>query len=470
MTRAADTFVHRVNRRFFFGWLMVAAGALILFASGPGQSHTFSVFLTVVAEDLGLSYTEVSFAYGVATLAAAFGLPFAGRQVDRRGARRVLAVVSALLGAAAIAFGFVNGLVVLALGFAAVRYLGQGCLFLGTSNIIAQWFERQRGFALGLIWLGFSASVALHPPFAQWLIETVGWREAWFWLGISSWALLLPALWFVRNRPEDVGLRPDGIPAPAPDRGPEPGSRPQISRTDVDRTDAASDPSPPGAHDRGSEAAARPGTDQPEITGLTLKQALRTSTFWIVALGLSLLSLLMTGLFFHQVAVFQHRGLDPHVATRVFAITALVSVVSAPVLGRIMDRSPSQLVLAGAQIVMAAALVALHLVVDVATAIVYAVVFGLAGASVQVNVGYLWADYFGRRHLGSIQGTGQTALIVGASLGPLPFSLSLDLTGDYSAALIGAAIVSVLVAIAAAVFLRHPRRPGPEAEIEGKPA
>ena len=201
-----------------------------------------------------------------------------------------------------------------------------------------------------------------------------------------------------------------------------------------------------------------------------MKQALRTSTFWIVALGLSLLSLLMTGLFFHQVAVFQHRGLDPHVATRVFAITALVSVVSAPVLGRIMDRSPSRLVLAGAQIVMAAALVALHLVDDVATAIVYAVVFGLAGASVQVNVGYLWADYFGRRHLGSIQGTGQTALIVGASLGPLPFSLSLDLTGDYSAALIGAAFVSVLVAIAAAVFLRHPRRPGPEPEIEGKPA
>ena len=470
MTRAADTFVHRVNRRFFFGWLMVAAGALILFASGPGQSHTFSVFLNHVADDLGLSHTEVSFAYGVATLAAAFGLPFAGRQVDRRGARRVLGVVSVLLGAAAIAFGFVNGLVVLALGFAAVRYLGQGCLFLGTSNIVAQWFDRRRGLALGLIWLGFSASVALHPPFAQWLIETVGWREAWFWLGISSWALLLPALWFVRNRPEDVGLRPDGVPAPEPDTGPKPGSQPQVSRAVSDRPGATSDPSPPGADVRGSEAAALPGMDPPEITGLTLKQALRTSAFWIVALGLSVLSLLMTGLFFHQVAVFQHRGLDPHVATRVFAITALVSVVSAPVLGRIMDRSPSRFVFAGAQVVMAAALVALHLVDDVATAIVYAVVFGLAGASVQVNVGYLWADYFGRRHLGSIQGTGQTVLIVGASLGPLPFSLSLDFTGGYSAALIGSAFLGMLVAIAAAAFLRHPRRPGPEPEIEAKPA
>ena len=122
----------------------------------------------------------------------------------------MLTVVSLLLGAAAIAFGFVNGLVVLALGFAAVRFLGQGCLFLVASNVIAQWFERRRGFALSLVWLGFSASVALHPPFSQWLIETVGWREAWLWLGISSWALLLPVLWFIRNRPEDLGLRPDG--------------------------------------------------------------------------------------------------------------------------------------------------------------------------------------------------------------------------------------------------------------------
>ena len=466
--RASDTFVHRINRRIFFGWLMVAAGALILFASGPGQSHTFGVFLTYVAEDLRLSHTEVSFAYGVATLAAAFALPFAGRQVDRRGARRVLAVVSILLGAAAIAFGFVNGLVVLALGFAAIRYLGQGCLFLGASNIVAQWFERRRGLALSLVWLGFSASVALHPPFVQWLIETVGWREAWLWLGISSWALLLPALWLVRNRPEDVGLRPDGEPAPAPatERTPNLKSGPPspLSAGDAARFDTQAVAEPPHEDRNRTESEDSSGAPRigvSEVAGLTLKQALRTSAFWVIAIGLSLLSLLMTGLFFHQVAVFQHRGLDPYVATRVFAVTALVSVVSAPVLGWIMDRSPSRIVFAGAQFAMGAALVALHVVDDVATAIAYAIVFGLAGAFVQVNVGYLWADYFGRRHLGSIQGTGQTILIIGASLGPLPFSLSFDFTGDYSAVLIGSAALTALFAVAAAVLLRYPRRPGP---------
>ena len=458
--KAGDPLVDRINRRIFYGWLLVAAGVLILFASGPGQSHTFGVFLTYVADDLDLSHTEVSFAYGVATLAAAFGLPYAGRHVDRRGARRVLTVVALLLGAAAIAFGFVNGLVVLALGFAAVRFLGQGCLFLVASNVIAQWFERRRGFALSLVWLGFSASVALHPPLSQWLIETVGWREAWLWLGVSSWVLLLPVLWFVRNRPEDVGLQPDGVPPPAPESLPQSGSQAPAARLDPrDETDPSAAGEPASGSDDSSKATR---VDVPEITGLTLKQTLRTSAFWIVAFGLSLIALLMTGLFFHQVAIFQHRGLDPHVATRVFAITATVSVVSAPLLGRIMDRTPSRLMYAGALLVMAAALLALHVVEDVGTAIVYAVVFGLSNASMHVNVGYLWADYFGRRHLGSIQGTGQTVLIVGASLGPLPFSLSLDYAGNYSIALIGSAVLCVLVALAAALFLRYPRPPEPE--------
>lgn len=480
--RPPDAFVHRIDRRFFYGWLMVAAGALILFASGPGQSHTFGVFLTEVTRDLRLSHTEVSFAYGAATLAAAFGLPFAGRHVDRRGARRVLAVVSLLLGGAAIAFGFVNGLVVLALGFAAVRYLGQGCLFLCANNVVAQWFERRRGFALSLVWLGFSASVALHPPFAQWLIETVGWREAWLWLGLSSWALLLPVLWLVRNRPEDVGLRPDGGPPPEPGGGALSGAHPDLppgsagppaSRDDGycgRDTSVPRESSDSGPADPGDPAPSRRAAAHPEITGLTLRQALRTSAFWIIAGGLSLIALLMTGLFFHQVAIFQLRGLDTHVATRVFAITALVSVVSAPVLGRIMDRAPSRLVFAGALVVMAAALAALRLVDDIATAIAYALVFGLANASMQVNVGYLWADYFGRRRLGSIQGSGQTALIVGASLGPLPFSLSLDLTGDYSAALVGSAALTVLAALTAAVFLRYPSRPASAPGLGTRPA
>ena len=79
---------------------MLAVASLTMFASGPGQSHTFSVFLLPISEDLGISLTSVSSAYAFATLVAAFGLPRIGRLVDGHGARRVLTGVGVALGVA----------------------------------------------------------------------------------------------------------------------------------------------------------------------------------------------------------------------------------------------------------------------------------------------------------------------------------------------------------------------------------
>jgi MFS family permease len=211
-----DAFALRVNRRWFYGWPMLAVAGLAMFASGPGQSHTFSVFITPIGQSLGITTTAVSSAYAVATLAAAFGLPYVGRMVDRFGVRHVLLVIASLFGLAQIGFGAIGNLALLALGFAALRFLGQGSLMLCSANLVSQWFSRKRGFALSLMGLGFAATMAAHPPLAQWLIDSVGWREAWLWLGIVTWLLLLPPiLLLVQNRPEDLGLEPDGDATPA---------------------------------------------------------------------------------------------------------------------------------------------------------------------------------------------------------------------------------------------------------------
>ncbi|MBT7667068.1 MAG: MFS transporter, partial [Rhodospirillaceae bacterium] len=196
-----------INRRVFYGWVIVAVAALGIFVSGPGQSHTFSVFLVHIQADLNISATSLSSAYAFATLIAAFGLPYMGRLVDRLGPRRMLVVVTLLLGLACIAFGAAAGFLWLAVGFAALRFLGQGSLMLNCSNLISHWFDRRRGFALSLMALGFSVSMAVHPPLSQWLIDMVGWRQAWFWLGASTWILLLPpVLFLLHNKPEDIGL------------------------------------------------------------------------------------------------------------------------------------------------------------------------------------------------------------------------------------------------------------------------
>jgi MFS family permease len=411
----------RINQRFFYGWVILGVAALGLFASGPGQSHIFSVFIMPMSGDLGISYTAISTAYAAATLVAAFGLPYVGRLVDRYGARRVILGVAFLLGLSAIAFGQVVGMVALALGFGALRLLGQGSLMLTCANLVAQWFNRKRGLAMGLMAYGFALSMAVHPPLGQWLIDAVGWREAWLWLGVITWLLLLPPiLLLVHSKPEDLGLEPDGGAGAA----------------------AASGWGPSAAYSAD--------------VGLSMKQALATPAFWIIAVSLGTLSTLVTGLFFHQVSMFAAQGLTPHVAAQIFPISAVVMVLAMPIIGRALDRFPTQPIFACGMLTMSASMVFLVFVQGLFTAILYGVIFGIANAVIHTHIGYVWPRFFGRKHLGSIQGTGQTIAVVSASLGPLPFGASYDLTGSYAPALLGLAVIPVACAVALAL-MRPPR-------------
>ncbi|HEX6144132.1 MAG TPA: MFS transporter [Geminicoccaceae bacterium] len=413
-----DTLALRINQRLFYGWIVLLVAALGYFASGPGQSHLFGVFITPISEDLGISRTAISTAYATATLIAAFGLPYVGRLVDRFGARRVALVVVIVLGFASIGFGQVTGVITLGLGFMLLRFLGQGSLMLTCQNMTAQWFDRQRGFALSLMSLGFFLSVAVHPPLMQWLIALVGWREAWVWLGVATWILLLPAIYvLVQNKPEDLGLEPD----------------------------------PP----RGGGLQIGPRISGSANIGFTAAEALRTPAFWIIAISLSTLSMLVTALFFHQVSIFESHGLSAGMAAGVFSIAAISAVIAVPVFGRLLDRFRARPIFATGMLSMSLTLIALVFVQGFWSAFVYSVIFGVANAVIHSHMAFLWPRYFGRKHLGQIQGTATTIAVVGASVGPIPFGAAYDLFGSYTGALLLFALQPVFCA-ALILFMKPP--------------
>ena len=399
---------------------MLAVASLTMFASGPGQSHTFSVFLLPISEDLGISRTSVSGAYAFATLVAAFGLPHIGRLVDRHGVRTVLTAVGAALGAAAVAFGAVSGFVLLTLGFGALRFFGQGSLMLCAGNLASQWFDRKRGLALSLTMLGFSVSVAVHPPLAQWLTDAIGWRMAWVAMGVATWVLLLPpVLLLVFDRPEMLGLRPDG---------------------------SSRDAATPRAEARRDDA----------VVGLNLAEARRTGAFWIILASNCSFSALVTAMFFHQVSVFEAQGLDATLAASVFSISAVVMVVTTPLVGMMLDRFRTKPLYAAALLSVSVALVAMSVVSDLRSAIVFSVLFGLANAAMHAHFTFVWPRFFGRRHLGSIQGVAQMGAVIGASIGPIPLGLAYDYLGGYGGTLVTLAAIPVICA-GAVVFMRAPR-------------
>jgi hypothetical protein len=91
--------------------------------------------------------------------------------------------------------------------------------------------------------LGFSLSMAVHPPLAQWLSEQVGWRGAWLWLGVLTWLLLIPPIvLLVHNKPEDMGLQPDGAAAPGGGAGAARGDEVGLTVKEATRTGRSGSP------------------------------------------------------------------------------------------------------------------------------------------------------------------------------------------------------------------------------------
>lgn len=409
----------RIKARIFYGWVVLGVATLAMFASGPGQSHTFSIFVDLISRDLGISSTSLASSYAFATLIAALGLSRMGRFVDLFGPRRVLLVVIVLLGFACMAFGAVAGVLSLSLSFMALRFLAQGSIMLCATNLVAQWFSAKRGVAMSILMLGFAASMALHPLLGQWLIDLVGWRKAWVVLGLMSWVMMLPLVWLlVFDRPEPLGLRPDG------DKG---GIEPESATLQEASPDA----------------------------GPTLGTALRTPTFWIIMACLFTPAMLITALFFFQVSIFQHHGLTRALAATMFGVSAVSMAVTMPLVGWVLDRSNPKYIFSASLLLLATSLVSITFVDDVMSASLYAVIFGINTATNMTFFGYMWAQYFGRRHLGSIQGAGQTIGVIGASLGPLPLAISFDYFGSYDGALHLLALIPVGCA-GLALLLPHP--------------
>lgn len=404
--------------RLFYGWVVVAAAALTYFFSGPGQTFAISMFVDPMLREFGWSRSLFSGAYSAATLAAGALMPLMGRLIDRYGHRRMLTVIVIAFGAACLWFSFVTNPLMLGAGFLLARLLGQGSMTLIPSTLVAQWFDRQRGRALALAALGMSASSALLPSLNSWFIDHWGWRATWQFWALLLWAVMIPvALLLVRDRPEDMD--------------PEPGHR----------------------HPGGAA-----GNEAPGAESFTLREAAQTRAFWLLLLVTMMPGLVATGLTFHLVSVLGLQGHTPTQAAAIFPIAALAYLPCMLAAGVLAERVPTRLLVAGWLGFQAVSLVWVLLAPPVLYLPILGVLYGVALGLGPIVGGILWVTYFGRRHLGSIQGVAVAAMVVGTSLGPLPFGLSYDLTGSYQPILWTLVVIETGLA-ALAVTIGPPAHP-----------
>jgi MFS family permease len=155
---------------------------------------------------------EMMWGMTAGALASVLMSPLAGSLMDKRSARMLFSVGALCLAGALVLLSISRNVWEFVLVFGSVMAVSSTLLGpLGANTLVTRWFSRHRGRALGIAAIGTSLGGLLVPLLFQTLIDAQGWRQACLWLaGVVMIVLLPPVLWIVRNRPEDLGLPPDG--------------------------------------------------------------------------------------------------------------------------------------------------------------------------------------------------------------------------------------------------------------------
>lgn len=437
---------------FFYGWVIVAVLAAVGALSMALGTLNFGLFVKPMGDELGIGRSIFGWAQSTRQITSALTAPIVGGLIDRLGGRILIVIAAAITGGAVVGVGFISQgwqLVALYALMGVVGMSGPGALV--TTVPVAKWFVRRRGQAMGFMSLGIPIGGLIFVPLTQVFIDAFGWRNAWILLGAIGAGVIVPiALLFIRRQPEDLGLRTDGDP-------PEPATtvaRP-ATRVAGPATATAGLPAIPAAREERS---------------WTRVEAVRSGTFWRLVIVFSLVQLAVNSVAVHRIPSFMDRGLDPHLISFATALDAGAAGLSTFALGFLTQRVAARLIGAAGFLMLAAASWLTILTETDALVFPAMISFGLGIGALMLMQNYLWADYFGRRHLGSIRGAVMPLTLISGGIGAPLAGFVRDVTGSYVPIWI-AAIGLMTVGAAVMAFTPPPReKPASAAPVAAPPA
>ena len=414
---------------FYYGWVVLGTAGSSMFVRNAAGSLTFAVFVPLIADETGWSRALIGGAAAVGGLLATGASPPVGWAIDRYGARLVLVLSLVIIGLSTIAMAWLSAHIAIFYAAMAVgRIMFSSPLNVGAATVVGRWFVRQRGRATGLLFLSHSGGMAVFPLVATWVSATYGWQAAWIVLGVMVYVIALaPAALLVAQRPEDVGLLPDGD---APARA-------------------------------GANAGPAASNTVAEVQWTT-RQAMRTPALWALAIGTGLLFLLQSGTNVYQADLLRSRGIDLSLAQLSIAVNAAGTGLGSILWGRVVELLRVSYTYAIVALVMTLGL-ALFIIADTALlGFVAAGLFGVAVAGILVVPPVAYANFFGRQSLGAIRGVTEPFTSLGQAIGAVASGLVFQFAGgSYTIAFVAYAVLGALTA--AALLLARP--PGAPATV-----
>ena len=381
--------------------------------------QAFGAYFVHFQEEFGWRKATVAGAFSMGQIIIAVIAPFLGGLVDRLGSRVMATTGVVVLSGGVVGLSFVQNLPQMYVAFFCIFLGSAQCGWVTLNAAAANWFRRRRTMALGMVGVGSSIG-GLMLPIVALSLDAFGWRHTAFGSGVALLVLGVPLARMVRDRPEAYGLTPDGEAA--------------------------------------SEAGQRTGRAVDE-GDFTLREALRTSAFWYIAIGHGSASLIIATVSVHLI---------PHLVERIQMSVELASVmvllmtaftICGQVLGsylgtRVESRLLATVGLAGHVVGM----LVLAFGTNIGWVVVFALIHGLSWGLRGPIMSSIRAEYFGPSALGAILGVSMTLLAAGNIIAPLLAGYMADRAGNYQLAFV---VMGVVGGVGSAFFLlaKKPVRP-----------
>lgn len=411
-----------IGQRPFYGWVIVGISTMVQFTFNITGS-AFGTYFAPLQKEFGWNRAMLAAPRSVTQVENAVLGPIEGFLVDKYGTGTMVMIGSLLMGAGLILFGltqslwmyFLSNIIIsLGSGFQGVMVLSVG---------INHWFRRKRTMANAVMGLAYGLAGMVGIPAIVFIQISMGWRTSAVLTGLLVWAVGLPCSMLLRRSrsPELYGLLPDG-------------DSPIASSSEAAKLHRAN-----------------------EEYDFTLREALHTKTFWLLALGQAAGSLALgvtgTHLFLH---LEQGVGLSRTTGAFVWTVASIANIPARLIGGFLGDRLPKNIVAGSTTAMVGASMFILGIATSLPIALIFAVLYGIGMGARTPIMNAMQGDYFGRKSQGIIRGWLAVVSLPFTIAAPVLIGFMADIQGTY---LVAFTIISVLGLFGAAlVFLAtHPK-------------
>ena len=359
---------------------VIIFGFIFTFFSSFGQSFFLGLFNTSIRNELSITHGQFGSIYASATLLSSLILVWIGKKIDDVNILKFASYVVILLSISCFLFSKISSVIFLFFSIFLMRLSGQGLMSHTATTTISRYFEKSRGRALSLTWLGLSLAEFILPLLIVFLLTFIEWRNIWISISILV-LLILPFASFFLVKSINLQSR---------------------------------------------EVSFDNKNELKKIKQWKRIEVLKDYRFYIICLNMLAMPWIATGTFVYQSFISTSKDWGPYVIAQSFMVYSILSVITLFFSGFLIDKFSSRKLLIYMNIPLLLSAFVLYYFTDPISSFIFLGLIGISNGLANVLGSSTWAEIYGVKYIGSIKALTTALMVFSTAFGTALFGILID--------------------------------------------